>query len=67
LAHRYSLCGWIRNLATGDVEVLVEGAKGSVSGFLRELRIGPRHAFISNFQVEWKDYEGKFDSFTVRY
>ena len=67
LARSYGVNGWVKNLATGDVEVKVEGDKGAVSGFLKELKIGPRHGHISNFQIEWKPYEGKFDSFQVRF
>ncbi len=67
LAKQYDVNGWVRNLATGDVEVRVEGDKGAVSGFLKELKVGPAHGHVSNFQIEWRDYEEKYDSFSVRY
>lgn len=67
LAKNYGVKGWIRNLATGDVEVQVEGDKGPVLGFLKDLKIGPRFSEIGNFQIEWLDFRGKYENFTVRY
>lgn len=67
LARNFGVNGWIRNLATGDVEIYVEGDKSTVSGFLKELKTGPRHGRIGNFQIEWKQFEGKYDSFQVRF
>jgi acylphosphatase len=31
LAKSYDLSGWVKNLATGDVEILVEGDKSAVA------------------------------------
>jgi acylphosphatase len=67
LAKSYDLSGWVKNLATGDVEILVEGDKSAVAGFLKELKVGPSHGYVANFQIEWKPYEGKFDKFQVRF
>jgi acylphosphatase len=67
LAKNYDISGWVKNLATGDVEVEVEGDKSAVAGFLKELKVGPSHGHVSNFQIEWKPYEGKYDRFQVRF
>ena len=67
LARNYEVKGWVRNLATGDVEIIAEGDKSAISGFLKELKAGPRYGHISNFQIEWVPYEGKYDSFHVRF
>jgi acylphosphatase len=67
LARNFGITGWVRNLATGDVEVEIEGDKSAVSGFLKELKTGPRHGRIGKFQIEWKEFEGKYDSFQVRF
>lgn len=67
LARNFGVNGWVRNLATGDVEIFVEGDKSAISGFLKELKIGPRHGSIGKFQIEWKPFEGKHDSFQVRF
>jgi acylphosphatase len=49
------------------VEIHVEGDKGPVSGFLKELKIGPKWSRIGKFQIEWLPYEGEFESFSVRF
>ncbi len=66
-AKRFPVSGYVRNLATGDVEVVVEGDKTAVAEFLKELKSGPRYSSISNFQIEWQTYENKYDSFNVRF
>jgi acylphosphatase len=67
LAKQFEVRGYVRNLATGDVEVALEGDKNSVAGFLKELKSGPRWSRVSNFQIEWQPFENKYDSFNVRY
>jgi len=57
----------VRNLATGDVEIQVEGERGPILGFLQELKNGPRNAEIGNFQIEWINYLGDYENFSVRY
>lgn len=34
LAKGYAVAGWVRNLGTGDVELVAEGAADQVDGFL---------------------------------
>ena len=67
LAKNYEVAGWVRNLATGDLEIHVEGDKGPVAGFLKELKIGPKWSRIGKFQIEWLPCEGEFESFSVRF
>lgn len=67
LAKKYPIAGYVRNLATGDLEVVVEGDKMAVAEFLKELKSGPRYSNITNFQIEWQTYENNYDSFIVRF
>jgi acylphosphatase len=53
LASRYGVTGYAKNLPTGEVVIEAEGEKSVVSGFLEEIKIGPRHAHISDMRVEW--------------
>lgn len=47
------LRGWVRNLRTGQVEVLATGEEGVLQAFLEDLRVGPRLAKVTGVEVDW--------------
>jgi len=58
-AIEYGLSGYARNLADGDVEVLLCGEKDNVEKMLEWLAQGPSQATVENIQVkqvEWQDH-----------
>lgn len=57
-AEELGLAGWVRNLADGRVEALVEGDEASVAEMLRWLRHGPEHARVTNLSVRAASGEG---------
>lgn len=66
-AENYPIVGFVRNLETGAVEIEVEGDKQIVMNFINEVRVGPRHAQVNDFQMEWKPYKMNYDKFFVKY
>lgn len=66
-AEEYGLTGWVRNLPNGKVEVVVEGDKGIIEEFLKELEVGPPAAHVIGLDVKWEDYKGEFKTFDVRF
>ncbi|WP_448631736.1 acylphosphatase [Cellulomonas soli] len=50
-AARLGLRGWVRNRQDGGVEALVEGDDDAVVTMVDELRHGPRHAVVREFEV----------------
>lgn len=46
-ATRLGLAGWVRNVADGTVEALVEGDTAAVEEMLRACRLGPPGASVS--------------------
>jgi acylphosphatase len=66
-ANEYDLKGYVRNLYTDDVEVEVEGEKGLISEFIKELRIGSRSAHITDIKIQWGDYQGKYKNFDIKF
>ena len=63
----YDVCGYVRNLDTGGVEIEVEGTREEITKFLAEMRRGPRHGLVTDFQLEWKSFKKQYDHFFVKY
>ena len=59
------LTGWVRNTYDGQVEVTAEGPRPALEKLLDRLRTGPRMAYVSEIQHEWKPFTGEFRAFTV--
>ncbi len=66
-AMEYNVNGYIKNLPNGDVQAVVEGEEGLVKDFLKELRIGPPYASVSEIITKEGEYTGKYNRFGVAY
>ncbi len=66
-AESLGVTGWTRNRYDGSVEIEAEGTKSSLEALLKEVRIGPRMASVSDIAVEWRPYEARHKSFDVRF
>jgi acylphosphatase len=57
-AHRaesLGIRGFVRNLYDGSVEVDAAGDRSSLEELIRDLKVGPRAAHVTNIRIEWKD------------
>ena len=63
-ARRTGVRGWVRNLADGSVETVVEGEEPAVTRYLDEIRKGPLGGRVADVRVEARDLE-RFDSFHI--
>ena len=66
-ARRLKLTGFVRNLADGRVEAVVEGPQKSVAALLAKLQRGPRAARVEKLDATDEPPAGDFESFEVRY
>jgi len=66
-ANEYDLKGYVRNLYTDDVEVEVEGNKGLIQEFIKELRIGPGSAQVTDIKIQWENYQSKYKKFDLKF
>lgn len=66
-ASSLGLSGWVRNLDTGDVEVVAEGEDEAVTALLSWCREGPSHANVTNVSSEYSEATGEFSPFEIRY
>lgn len=64
-ANSLSVTGWVRNLKDGRVEVMAEGDKEKVEDLISQLKQGPSLARVENVDVDWEDYKGEFEDFSV--
>lgn len=61
------LTGWVRNLPSGDVEVLVEGDIDNVNRLIEWCRKGPPASNVIDVITDWDDYRGEFSDFSITY
>ena len=66
-ATRMSLNGWVKNLTHGEVEIEVEGPKGIIESFIKELPVGNPSAVVRNIEVDWKKTAGQYSSFEITF
>ena len=65
-ADSLGLAGWVRNLRSGDVELIAEGERKELQSLLTAVRQGPRGSTVINVQTEWSEASGEFNSFAVK-
>ncbi len=65
-AAREGLHGWVRNLADGSVEVVVEGDDASVDRLEAAVRRGPGSARVERLDVEDIAPAGRTTGFEIR-
>lgn len=64
-AEDLKLRGFVRNLESGEVEVVVEGEAESIERLVGFLRKGPVHAQIRNVKAEERKWSGDFEGFKI--
>ena len=64
LAQKLNLCGWVRNLPDGRVEMVAEGAEETVE---KLCQIIEEHfaGYIRNKEKTWNPHSGEFKSFEI--
>jgi len=66
-ANQLGVRGWVKNLPDGRVEAVFEGEREKVKELIRWCHVGPPLAKVENVEVEWKEFEGKYDDFSILY
>ena len=63
----FNLTGWVRNMADGHVEAVLEGEDENVDKMLDWCHIGPPAARVKNVSTEEEHYTGEFREFSIKY
>ena len=66
-AEARGITGYVRNLPSGEVEVVAEGDRGLLEELIVELRRGPSGARVRNVLVSWEQARGECGDFTVQH
>ena len=66
VAVKYGLNGWVRNLPSGEVEVLVQGEKEKIEKLIEWCKKGPPNARVEEVKVKWEEVTGVFNGFGVK-
>jgi len=67
VASQRGLCGGVRNLDDGRVELYVEGLKDQILILIDDLKIGPPASRVADVEVEWSPATGRFSDFQIWY
>ena len=65
-AEELGISGWVRNLADGRVEAVLEGEKEDLDKMLEWCRKGPEYARVTGIEIIEEDYKGEFEGFLLR-
>jgi acylphosphatase len=65
-AQALGITGWVRNLASGEVEIVAEGRRDHLKVLSAWAQIGPPGARVEDAVEEWEDFRNEFSSFRVR-
>ena len=65
VAMRCQVKGWVRNLADGRVEAVVEGPRQQVTDLIDWCRKGPPVARVERLDIQWEDFSGTFREFKI--
>jgi acylphosphatase len=66
-ARRLGLCGYVRNLWNGMVEVVAEGQQEKLQQFERWLQRGPPGAIVRRVDSHYASFQGVYRSFTIEF
>jgi acylphosphatase len=65
-AVREGVTGWVRNLADGRVEALLEGSVERVDRVIAWCQQGSRGSRVDQVDMQYQPYQGEFSSFEIR-
>jgi acylphosphatase len=61
-----TLTGYVMNLFSGDVEIEAEGDRSLVEEFIKQVKVGPRAAHVTDMKIEWIKCTSTHSDFEVR-
>lgn len=66
-ANQYQISGYVRNLSSGQVEVVAEGQREAMESFKKELAAGPYHAQVIQVEERALEISSNYQNFRIEY
>lgn len=60
------LIGWVRNMPSGEVEIVAEGRRENLKMLVAWAYQGPPSAHVTEVREEWGDFTGELGEFRIR-
>jgi len=67
LARKQNLAGWVRNLSSGQVEIIAEGEEKDWVLFLQGLKKGYLGGNIQDMEIQEEAPAGEFQNFEIKF
>lgn len=61
-----AVAGWVRNLGSGQVEIVAEGTQAKLQMLAAWAHLGPPSAHVTTVREDWSDFIGEFTEFRIR-
>ena len=65
-AERLKLTGFVKNLFDGSVEIEAVGDRSLLEELIREVKIGPRSAQMTDLRIDWCEPKHSYTYFEIR-
>lgn len=59
------ISGYVKNLETGEVEIVAEGSEQDLLDFLSKINIVRRPIAVKSFTVQWGEATGEYATFEI--
>ncbi len=66
-ANEIGVTGYIKNLWSGQVEIVMEGEREKVETFLEKIKKGSLFRYIDDVETHYSEYTGAFRDFHIRF
>jgi acylphosphatase len=67
MAERLGVCGYVRNLPDGTVEIVAEGEDGDVDALMEWASRGPTYSRVTGVSVTESEFRGDQLEFSIRH
>jgi len=65
IAYHLNLKGYVKNLEDGTVEVVCEGEKKDIGGFVEKIKVREYPIFVESVKVKYSEETGEFKQFDI--